>query len=144
MSKKHFHLTHTVEKKVLDRTIYIASFAGPMTALPQIYQIFSTQSAAGVSIWSWILGFGFSCIWIAYALFYKIRPILIAQSLWLMIDSIIIVGIMMYNQNVRITLNYDQLLTLNYIGKTATIIGIVAGLGAIWVYLLQQRAIRQA
>lgn len=144
MAKKHFHLTHTVEKKVLDRTIYIASFAGPMTALPQIYQIFSTQSATGVSIWSWIMGFGFSCIWITYALFYKIKPILIAQSLWLMIDSIIIVGIMMYNQSVRITLPYDQLLILNHIGKFATIVGIIAGLAAIWVYLLQQRATRRA
>lgn len=146
MAKKHFRLrpmTHTVEKHILDRTIYIASFAGPMTAFPQIYQIFSTQSASGVSIWSWIMGLGFSAIWITYALFYKIKPILIAQSLWTMIDIIIIVGIMMYNKNVQITLPYSQLLTLNYIGKFATIIGIVAGVGAIYVYLLQQQAIRR-
>lgn len=143
MAKKHFHLTHTVEKHILDRTIYIASFAGPMTALPQIYQIFSTQSAAGVSIWSWIMGLGFSMIWITYAVFYKIKPILVSQLLWTMIDIIIIVGIMMYNQSVRIELPYEQLLTLNYIGKYATITGIVAGIAAVWVYLLQQRAIRR-
>ena len=143
MAKKRFHLTHTVEKHILDRTIYIASFAGPMTAMPQIYQIFSTQSAAGVSIWSWIMGFGFSVIWVIYALFYKLKPILVAQSLWLMIDVIIIVGIMMYNRSVRIELPYSQLLALNYIGKYATIAGIVAGVGAIWVYLLQQQAIRR-
>jgi len=143
MAKKHFHISRTVEKKVLDRTIYIASFAGPMTGLPQIFQIFSTQSAAGVSIWSWIMGMGFSAIWITYALFYKLKPILIAQSLWLIIDIIIIVGIMMYNQSVRFVLPYDQLLALNYIGKYATIVGIAAGLAAIWVYLAQQRATRQ-
>lgn len=144
MAKKRFHLTHTVEKHILDRTIYIASFAGPMTAMPQIYSIFASQSAVGVSIWSWILGLGFSFIWIAYALFYKIKPILVAQSLWVMIDIIIIVGIMMYNQSVRIVLPYDQLLTLNYIGKYATITGIIAGVGAIWVYLLQQRSTNRA
>ena len=113
MAKKHFHLTHKVEKKVLDRTIYIASLAGPLTALPQIIQIFSTQSAMGVSIWSWVMGLGFSAIWITYALFYKIRPILIQQALWVMIDLILIVGIMMYNQSVRITLPYNQLLSLH-------------------------------
>lgn len=147
MAKKHFrlnHMTHTVEKHILDRTIYIASFAGPMTAMPQIYQIFSTQSAIGVSIWSWIMGLGFSSIWITYAVFYKIRPIMVSQMLWMMIDLIIITGILMYNKNVRIVLAYDQLLTLNYVGKFATIIGIVAGIGAIYVYLLQQRATRQA
>lgn len=144
MAKKHFHLTRTVEKHVLDRVIYIASFAGPITAMPQIYHIFSTQSASDVSIWSWIIGFMFSIIWITYAAFYRIKPILLAQSLWCMVDLIIITGIMMYNRNVRIELPYDQLLTLNYIGKFATIIGIVAGLAAIWVYLLQQKAIRRA
>ena len=113
MAKKHFHISRTVEKRVLDRTIYIASLAGPLTAMPQIYQIFSTQSANGVSIWSWVMGLGFSGIWITYAVFYKIKPILIQQSLWTMIDLIIITGIMMYNQNVRITLPYDQLLALN-------------------------------
>jgi len=76
-------------------------------------------------------------------LFYKLKPILIAQSLWLIIDIIIIVGIMMYNQSVRFVLPYDQLLALNYIGKYATIVGIAAGLAAIWVYLAQQRATRQ-
>lgn len=144
MAKKHFHMSRTVEKRVLDRTIYIASLAGPLTAMPQIYTIFSSQSAVGVSIWSWIMGLGFSAIWITYAVFYKIKPILIQQSLWTMIDLIIITGIMMYNQSVRIVLPYDQLLVLNYIGKYATIIGIAAGIGAIWVYLLQKRATGQA
>ena len=143
MTKKRFHLTHAIEKHILDRTIYIASFAGPMTGLPQIYSIFSSQSAAGVSILSWVLGLCFSIIWITYALFYKLKPILVAQSLWIMIDIVIIVGIMMYNQSVRITLPYNQLLTLNYIGKYATIIGMIAGVAAIYVYLLQQRAIRR-
>lgn len=144
MTKKHFHISRTVEKRVLDRTIFIASLVGPMTAMPQIYQIFSTQTAAGVSIWSWIMGLGFGAIWITYALFYKIKPVLIQQCLWIMIDLIIITGIFMYDQQVRIVLPYEQLLTLNYIGKFATIIGIVAGLAAIYVYLLQQRATRRA
>jgi uncharacterized protein with PQ loop repeat len=143
-TKKHFHLTRTVERHILDRTIYIASFAGPMTAMPQIYTIFATQSATGVSIWSWILGLGFSAIWITYALFYRIKPILVSQCLWVMIDLIIIVGIMMYNQDVRLELPYEQLLMLNHIGKYATIIGILAGVGAIYVYLLQQRTTRRA
>lgn len=144
MTKKHSRINQTVEKHVLDRVIYIASFAGPMTALPQIYQIFSTQSAAGVSIWGWVMGLGFSAIWITYALFYGLKPILVAQSLWIMVDVSIITGILMYNKDVRITLPYNQLLTLNYIGKFATIIGVIAGVAAIWVYLLQQRTIRRA
>ena len=144
MTKKHNTPIKSVEKRVLDRVIYIASFAGPMTATPQIYQIFSTQSAAGVSIWGWLMGLGFSAIWITYALVYKIKPILVAQSLWIIVDLSLITGILMYNKDVRIELPYDQLVTLNYIGKFTTIIGVLAGIAAIWVYLLQQRAIRRA
>lgn len=144
MAKKHPLISRTVEKRVLDRAIYLAAFAGPLTALPQIYQIFSTQQADGISIWFWLMGTGFSVIWLAHGIFYRLKPIIVTQTLWIAMNLIVIFGIMLYNSHARIPLSYESLTMLNMIGKTAAYIGIAAGIAAFAVYLMQVQAIRRA
>lgn len=82
--------------KTLDNLMMIASIIHPLTALPQVYMIYSTQSAEGVALSTWfgfmLLGF----IFLAYGIVHKIKPFIVTQILWFTIDALIVIGILLY------------------------------------------------
>ncbi|HUX80853.1 MAG TPA: PQ-loop domain-containing transporter [Candidatus Paceibacterota bacterium] len=81
---------------LLDRITFIAGVAGPFTVLPQIYQIFTTQVATGLSLSSWILIFIVTFPWIFYGIAHRDRSIITSYILWEIANIIIIVGILLY------------------------------------------------
>lgn len=64
--------------------------------IPQIVKIFAYQDAAGVSVISWATFAVFDIPWILYGLSHNDRPILITYTLWLIMNSIVVVGALMY------------------------------------------------
>lgn len=95
MSRENFHLhTHIQKKKKLntfDVVVIFASFMYPLSGIPQVIQIFQGHTA-GVSIISWI-GFAlFASIFLAYGLKHKVTPMIIANSIWVVVDSLVIIG----------------------------------------------------
>lgn len=82
--------------QLVDRITLIASIAGPIITLPQIYDIYNGKSAAGVSVTAWI-GFEIlTLIWIWYAIVHKNFIILIGQVLYVFLQLVIIIGALMY------------------------------------------------
>lgn len=73
-----------------------ASIVQPLTALPQMYNIYSTHDVRGVSVVTWasfmVLGLAF----LAYGLAHHIKPFVVNQVLWLVIDGLIVAGIFIY------------------------------------------------
>ena len=73
-----------------------AAIIHPLTAVPQVYTIFSTQDASGVSLWTW---FGFmllGLIFLAYGIVHNIKPFIVTQVLWFVVDFVIVIGILLY------------------------------------------------
>jgi uncharacterized protein with PQ loop repeat len=82
--------------KIIDTLVNIAAVIHPLSALPQVYTIYVSQNVAGVSLWTW-LGFmiiGF--IFLAYGLAHRLKPIIVTQILWFIVDAMIIIGVLLY------------------------------------------------
>lgn len=84
------------QRKVVDNLIYGAAILYPAMSLPQIFKIFNSKSANDLSIHSYILFIVFEIIFLFYGLSYKLKPIVVAASLWLVVYVIIIFGILMH------------------------------------------------
>lgn len=99
MSLFHFH-KYQFDKKTtttIDRLMGVAAVLQPMMAIPQIIKIYASKSATDVSLWTWVLLMSIGMIFFAYAIVHRIRPLIVTQLLWTIIDLIIIVGILLYS-----------------------------------------------
>ncbi len=84
------------KKLLIDMLVNIAAVIHPLTTLPQIYDIYTSHNVIGISLWTW-LGFmliGF--IFLAYGVIHQIKPIILTQILWFVVDLMVIVGILLY------------------------------------------------
>lgn len=96
--KKHRVLIAEKKTKALfvDRLTYVAAIMEPVITLPQVYIIFRTQSAAGISILTWIGYELMTFIWIWYAVVHKERLILLYQGLFALFQLGVIIGAILY------------------------------------------------
>jgi uncharacterized protein with PQ loop repeat len=84
--------------KFLDRLTFVAGIIGPFTVLPQIYQIFTTHSAAGVSLVTWLLMFIVTLPWIFYGLAHKDATITVSFILWELVNLTVVAGVLIYSR----------------------------------------------
>jgi uncharacterized protein with PQ loop repeat len=82
----------------LDKLTFIVGVVGPFTVLPQIYSIFTTKSAAGVSLLTWVLIFVVTFPWILYGLAHKDKNIIVCFILWEVVNLGVIIGVLMYSK----------------------------------------------
>jgi MtN3 and saliva related transmembrane protein len=80
----------------LDKLTFVAGVVGPFTVLPQIYSIFHSHSAAGVSMITWLLIFIVTFPWILYGVAHKDKSIIVSFSLWEVVNMTVVVGVLMY------------------------------------------------
>lgn len=82
--------------RFLDKLTFVVGIVGPFTVLPQIYSIFTTHSAAGVSLVTWSLMFIVTFPWILYGLAHKDVTITASFILWEVVNLLVIVGVVAY------------------------------------------------
>lgn len=80
----------------LDKLTFVVGVIGPFTVLPQIYTIYSSHSAAGVSALTWALIFVVTFPWILYGVAHKEKSIIVSFSLWEVVNLAVVVGVLMY------------------------------------------------
>ncbi len=80
----------------LDKLTFVAGVIGPFTVLPQIYTIFSTHSAAGVSLLTWALIFIVTLPWVFYGLAHKDKSIIVSFTLWEVVNLTVVAGVLLY------------------------------------------------
>lgn len=80
----------------LDRLTFVAGVIGPFTVVPQIYSIFSTQSAAGVSATTWALIFIVTLPWVFYGIAHKEKSIIVSFTLWEIANLSVVIGVLLY------------------------------------------------
>ena len=86
----------TTYKAFLDKLTFVAGVVGPFTVLPQIYTIFHTHSAAGVSMVTWLLIFIVTFPWILYGIAHKDKSIMVSFTLWEVVNLTVVIGVLIY------------------------------------------------
>ncbi|MGV9001839.1 MAG: PQ-loop domain-containing transporter [Candidatus Saccharimonadaceae bacterium] len=92
MKKKQTKYATTV-----DELMTIASLIHPLTAIPQVYSIYSTQDVSGVSLWTWLGFMVIGSIFLLYAILHKLKPLIVNQTLWFIVDFMVVIGVMLFN-----------------------------------------------
>ena len=100
----HFHKTHQDKEVVkssrleslVNGLVYLGGVFGPLFTIPQMAKIWVDKNAAGVSAISWGAYFLGSVFWVVYGVVHKEKPIIILNSIWLVLDLIIIIGVFFY------------------------------------------------
>lgn len=88
----HFHISKKQRLSWLDKMAVIAAFVYPLSGLPQVIGVLSGNTE-GVSISSWLGFVVFSLFFMMYAIAHKIKPMIITNALWLVIDCLVIFGV---------------------------------------------------
>lgn len=83
-------------KKLIDRLIYVAAIAYPLTTIPQIVDIFINKSSENVSLLTWLLYDVFTFIFLWYAIEKKLKPLIIEYCMWIVAQSIVVFLIVIY------------------------------------------------
>jgi len=83
-------------KSFLDRIIIVVGILGPTMTLPQVFKIWMTRNAAGVSLISWMSYMVFDSVWLAYGIVHKEKPIMVAYTIWLILGFFIVAGTFLY------------------------------------------------
>jgi len=90
--------TPSLYLRFLDKTTFVAGILGPFTVLPQIYQIFTTHNASGVSSISWFLMFVVTLPWVFYGIAHKDKAIIISFILWEVVNFLVVMGALLYGR----------------------------------------------
>lgn len=94
----HAHIhnkTHT-QPTFFDYIVNITAVVGPFLGIPQILQIFNEQNASGVSLLSFVAFCAYSVIFLIYGVIHKVLPLIISQTLWLIVYGIVVIGVLIY------------------------------------------------
>ena len=94
---KIFHRQeHEFLKKALDKSIIFIGILSPIMTIPQIYKIFSNQSADGLSMISWITYIIVGSFWLTYGIVHKEKPIILVNIGWIIVNTGTLIGIILY------------------------------------------------
>lgn len=84
-------------KEPFDLVVYFFMVATPMFEVPQAYTIYSTQSAASVSPYTWGFFFVASFVWLTYAIKHRLKPLIFMYCLYILVEASIVAGILLYS-----------------------------------------------
>lgn len=87
----HLHLSKKKQRTGFDKVVAVAAFAYPLSGLPQAILVFQ-GSTDGVSLTSWVSFSLFSLLFLIWGIMHKIKPIIVTNLLWLLVDIFIVVG----------------------------------------------------
>lgn len=90
----------TIDEKYKKRIEHYALAAGivqPLITLPQIITIYGSRSATDVSLLTWIGYLIFGVIFLIYGIVFNLKPIWIGQIIWVTMQTITVVGILLYS-----------------------------------------------
>ena len=81
---------------ILEKATLISAFVEPAISLPQVWQVFRTRSAEDISLISWVGWQAVSVLWLMYGFHKKDKPIIIYHGLFIVVQTAVIVGKIIY------------------------------------------------
>jgi len=89
MSKDHLRPT-------VDRAVLGLGIVNPLTALPQLYHIFSTHNATGLSEVTIGAALLMSVVWTAYGFFGRQTVIWVSNAAWVAMNTATLAGVALF------------------------------------------------
>jgi len=83
-------------KRFLDYLMYVVGICAPLALVPQILELYTTKSGAGLSLLTWVLLTFFNILWALYGAVHKDKHILFANALMILFNLAIVAGILLY------------------------------------------------
>ena len=83
-------------KNFVDKAIFVVGAFGPIMSIPQLLKIWIEKDATGVSIITWEAFLFIASFWLIYGIMHKEKPIIFTQSLWILTEILIVIGILIY------------------------------------------------
>ena len=97
LKKKYEPYPHPNKLKAsVDDLVYAVGVLGPLFGSVQVYKIWVYKDAAGVSVLLFGSGIIFNMVWFVYGILHKEKPIILMYSLWLIINTLITIGAILY------------------------------------------------
>jgi len=94
----HFHKNkHYLYENTIEKLAYAVAFLTPIVTLPQIFQIWLTKDASGVSLLTWISYLFIATVMTLYGILYKEKPLIMMYTSMLFINAAIITGVVLYS-----------------------------------------------
>ncbi len=96
------HLLHIPKSRkkreiyFIDMLAYLAGIIAPIMALPQLWEIWILKNTAGVSVLSWGSFAFFNLIFVIYGIANKEKLIIITNTIWFFLQSLIAIGVLIY------------------------------------------------
>jgi MtN3 and saliva related transmembrane protein len=81
----------------IPKIAYVVALCGPMSSVPQMWEIWWDRNASGVSLVTWTLFLLTSVVWLLYGVVKRDRPLIISNSLWVAAEAIIMAGAFLYD-----------------------------------------------
>ncbi|HEX7963059.1 MAG TPA: hypothetical protein VF466_00565 [Candidatus Saccharimonadales bacterium] len=97
--RHHLHRAKTKtppKRQPFDYMMYFFTVATPLFELPQAISIFRAHDSRSVSAATWVFFAISSVVFVIYALRQRLRPLVVAYSMYTAIEFVIVVGIVMY------------------------------------------------
>ena len=96
LAKKHRAIQVKKSARWVDRATYLVAIIEPIITIPQVYAIWSTRNASGVSILSWSGYWLFGIIWLYYGIIHRDKAIITYNVLYLITEALILAGALLY------------------------------------------------
>lgn len=77
----------------------IVSVLYPFSALPQAIAVFSGKTE-GVSVLSWMVFLVCAILFLIYGVKRRVPPMIVSNSIWIVMDTLVIVGILAFGSSV--------------------------------------------
>ena len=68
----------------------------PLMTIPQVLKIWINRSAEDVSLITWYAYLFSAVVWLAYGLVHKDKPLIFNSVLWVILETLVIVGIIIF------------------------------------------------
>ncbi len=92
----HRYVITKQDKRFIDRAAYVVGILFPLSTLPQLNQLFTSHDAGGLSLITWVMYALLTGLFLIYAWVDRIKPLILAQAAWLIVDIAMIIGILLY------------------------------------------------
>ncbi len=83
-------------KRALDKIIYFYATIMPIFTSTQVYKIYSTKSADGVSLIAWSAYLFGTMLWLTYGIVHKEKPIIYSNIINATINLLVVIGTVLY------------------------------------------------
>ena len=90
------HLSIKKRKTVIDKLMSVAAVVHPLTAVPQVISIYTSHNVSGISLVTWLGFMILGLIFLAYGVLHHIRPFIVTQVLWFIVDFLVVIGVLIY------------------------------------------------